>query len=464
MTTTYTSAQSAQQAGMVRLAHHAPYIAPAAYGHTFVATPGLRAMVGGSSWIGVDKFGRVYYDPDEIVKKEPLEIAIVFMHEVWHTLREHARRAEVFFASIAGNLIAVSLSDEQKHLLWNLAGDAEINDDLQAQYGAGDGAAFFRKCILPATLREKFGIKTADNATAEEYARAMLDAQVDKSGQEELEQAEGDCGGGSGADGKSQEWEAGEPSDEPGEPGAEGEPGEQAAGSTPSAPAPAGKDQTSLEVMRREAAKAIQAAKAAGTMPGGVARWAEEKLAPPKVRWERELRTKIRRALVFIAGHDDYTYTRPSHRRLPGVILPGTHSPELNVAVVLDDSGSMGDGEGSPLNRAVAEIDAVCAAATSVAFYACDASVNSGKRVTFQGRARNVFSKFTGGGGTDMRIGIEAARSAKPKPNIIVVLTDGYTPWPDKSIPGCALVVGLVGGDNARSSVPKWASVVVIED
>lgn len=453
-TPTYASPKAAQQAGLVRLAHHATYIAEAAYGHTYIPTPGLRGACGGTSWIGVDRWGRIYYDDKEIMSRPPFEIAVTFMHEVWHTLRCHALRADAFWTALTSDptlaQVVADMSADARHKLWNLAGDAEINDDLEAQFGnEKDAAGLFDKWITPRALRAQFGIDTRDGASAEEYARAMLEKQIDQSGQDALQQAEPDCGGGSGADGQPRDWEAGEPG--------EGE------GEGAGAPQPPGKDAMALEDMRNEAAKSIEAAAKAGTLPAGMTRWATKALTPPKIRWERELRARMRRAVVFIAGHDDFTYARPSNRRQPGVVLPGTHSPELVVDVILDDSGSMGDGPRSRLARAVAEIDGVCKAATRVRFTACDAAVNS-KRTVFEGRAGNVFKRFTGGGGTDMRVGIAAAMASKPRPNMIVVLTDGETPWPSAKPPRCEVIVGLIGASSyVRSQVPKWASVIEID-
>jgi hypothetical protein len=48
-----------------------------------------------------------------------------------------------------------------------------------------------------------------------------------------------------------------------------------------------------------------------------------------------------------------------------------------------------------------------------------------------------------------------------PKPDVVIVLTDGYTPWHKEPLRGTTLIVGLTeeGGAN---SVPDWARVVNI--
>lgn len=47
-----------------------------------------------------------------------------------------------------------------------------------------------------------------------------------------------------------------------------------------------------------------------------------------------------------------------------------------------------------------------------------------------------------GGGGTDLRTGFARALRTTPRPDVVVVLTDGQTPWPDTR-PPCRTVVGL---------------------
>jgi len=56
-----------------------------------------------------------------------------------------------------------------------------------------------------------------------------------------------------------------------------------------------------------------------------------------------------------------------------------------------------------------------------------------------------------------MGVGIEAAM--KFKPDIIIVLTDGQTPWPNRP-PKAKTIIGLLGGD---TDTPKWAKKIVIK-
>jgi hypothetical protein len=61
-----------------------------------------------------------------------------------------------------------------------------------------------------------------------------------------------------------------------------------------------------------------------------------------------------------------------------------------------------------------------------------------------------------------MREGIAAAVELRPTPQVVVVLTDGYTPWPSAAPPGVSVVVGLIGPEYAPGDriVPQWARAV----
>ncbi|MBU6151863.1 MAG: hypothetical protein KGR25_10460, partial [Chloroflexi bacterium] len=84
---------------------------------------------------------------------------------------------------------------------------------------------------------------------------------------------------------------------------------------------------------------------------------------------------------------------------------------------------------------------------------AVDAEVHVTKQVF---RANEV--NLVGGGGTDMRVGIEAAARLHPRPEVVIVLTDGFTPWPNVPPRGMRVIAGITGGN--RILVPEWIKVV----
>jgi hypothetical protein len=51
----------------------------------------------------------------------------------------------------------------------------------------------------------------------------------------------------------------------------------------------------------------------------------------------------------------------------------------------------------------------------------------------------------------------------KPRPHIVIVLTDGYTPWPAKAPVGVKTIVGIIGAYTDENSCPDWAKKIVID-
>ena len=82
-----------------------------------------------------------------------------------------------------------------------------------------------------------------------------------------------------------------------------------------------------------------------------------------------------------------------------------------------------------------------------------DADVQATRRVTTVDQVELV-----GGGGTDMRVGIEAALRRPARPHIVVVLTDGLTPWPPAPLSSTRVIAALVGAE--PSAPPRWIETV----
>ncbi|MDA8319439.1 MAG: VWA-like domain-containing protein [Actinomycetota bacterium] len=362
----------------------------------------------GSGTVAVSRSWRIRADPEVIESLDAEQLGRLLVHLTGHLIRDHAGRARRHGAD--GPVAAAR---------WNRCADAEINDDLLA----GD-------CVpglapdLPADLGCEPGW------LAERY----------------FDQAAGgarrwDCG--SGADGS-------------------GRPGDDRSGD---AGPGSGIGPAQAELLRLGVAAEIgrQHSRLPGSVPAGWLRWAESVL-PSRVDWRRVLAAEVRGAVAAVAGKVDYSYRRPARRAHlhQDLIIPALRRPVPDVAIVCDTSGSMDE---RLLARALAEIDAMLARAGlrqgQVRVLAVDTAVHAIRRAR---RAADVV--LAGGGGTNMGAGIAAAAALRPRPSLIIVLTDGYTPWPQRPPPGVRVVVGLLatGFGPDGWTPPPWARTVVIED
>src|ERR1035437_1408093 len=314
-------------------AERAPYFMHALFAAAPVAAPGLGTFAVDGAW-------RLYMDPELLVgpsKWDSPTAAAVLLHEVGHLLRDHAGRAE-------------ALPRPRHHLAWNLAGDAEINDDLLAA-----GVPLPEGVVTPAAL----GCEDGD--LAETYYATLVPP--DGSAPALPDDGGAGCGSGSGC---------------------------------PSVP---------------------------GELPEGVS--LSDGSAEPLSPAEGEF-----------------------------VCCRGAHA--VVVSTVVDTSGAMSQAD---LDAAMAEVHGVLhstgVARERVRLLSCDAAATTAQRV------RSAVSvRLTGGGGTDMRVGIRAAEKATPAPHVVIVLTDGDTPWPET--PTRARLVCAVISTRQPSGTPAWASTVHI--
>jgi len=203
--------------------------------------------------------------------------------------------------------------------------------------------------------------------------------------------------------------------------------------------------QTAEEVLK-------QASKEPGSVPAGLLRSAEA-ILKPRVDWRSVLRAKVGKAVMDLNARERPTYHRPHRRQgaLANVLLPGAYGLKPEVAVVIDTSGSMGERE---LGQALGELKALLRHYRPTV-YTVDAEVHAAQKVFSLDQIR-----LLGGGGTDMGRGIE--RAIEDGHDLVVVLTDGYTPWPDKP-PRATVVVGLIHEKGEEPpKAPAWAKVVPI--
>ncbi|MDL4774366.1 MULTISPECIES: vWA domain-containing protein [Thermomonosporaceae] len=350
--------------------------------------------------MGVDRHWRCYVSPAFVAATPVPELAGVWIHEVSHLLRDHHGRAD-----------RLPAADQRDHARVNIAQDCEINDDLLA-----DGL------LLPAGRVEPGDFGLPVGLLFEGYL-AGIPPQPRRV----------DCG--SGAHGRAAPWELSGPD-----------------GAPSVTPVEAG-------ALRRSTAEAIRShARSRGNLPAGWKRWADQ-ILEPVVDWRRVLAGAVREAVAWAGGAVDYTYRRPSRRTpaLRGVVLPSLRRPLPRVAIVIDTSGSMGEDE---LAAALAEVTGVLrevgVRGERVSVLACDADVHVVSRVT---SAEQV--ELGGGGGTDMRVGIAAALAQRDRPNVVIVLTDGYTPWPGET-PSCRLIAALIGA--GAPAPPDWVETVRLEE
>ena len=377
-----------------------PYYTRALFACPLIPTHDVETMAIDDRW-------RIYVNSEFVELRSVEETATVLIHELNHGLRSHSGRAEA---------LGVGLGEAE---VWNAAADCEINDDL-----VEDGLEF-PDGLLP----EKFELE--DGRTAEHYFRELMKRAT-------IIQVTLACG--SGCTAHSADYEDGSEDDRDGAHGLE--PVEQ-------------------DMLRRVVAAAVREhmrAEGAGSVPEGLERWADQTL-DPKVNWRRALESAVRRGVHLRAGAADYTWQRPSRRDDCGepVIRPGMTRPVPDIAVVVDTSGSMGHDD---LARALAEIRAILTRVVpgdGIRVYSVDAAV-AGEAQVFNARQISL----AGGGGTDMRIGIEAAVAARPA--AIIVLTDGFTPWPETRPPGAPLTIAALTDDWALDAVPAWIKAIDISD
>ncbi len=380
-----------------------PYLATAVYALITVPTDRVASMSTDPRW-------RLYVNPAWLADTEVPVAAEALVHHVWHLIADHAGRAESM--QVQPGTAA----------FWKTATDVSVEQVVPWRDPA---LSSWRDLHLP------------PDRSAEEYYAMLsgLPAVADTVEPDGSTRPDASCG--SGCDGIPRPHDV--------------------ASLDPDIPAV---DPHLAESLRRGIAIEFREhCRRIGRTPGEWGRWIAD-ILDPIVPWPQVLHAAVRRGLAWGAGHTDYTYRRISRRQAVAgaVVLPALRRPIPAVVLIIDTSGSVDDGL---LAQALGEVDGVLASlavpAGSVTTMAVDAAVQTVARVRDAAAVR-----LAGGGGTDMGVGIAAALRTRPAPQLIVVLTDGHTPWP-ATPPVVPVIAAVLGRDRAElPPTPPWLQRVEV--
>lgn len=437
----------------------APYYRRGLFSITVHETPGLQTFATDEHW-------RMYYDPEVVEQWTVPEIGAVWLHELEHLIRKHSQRFK-------------ATQDPINYArLWNISADAGINTDLKEMgvtlpqpesryYSTTKHYPEWEKGKLTENLYEiakKY--ENVDNSNDPEDTSSPPDSDDENSDRRENQDESGsdqtdneqtnreedsqeedsqenkssDNSGQNSSKGENSEENVGSEDSESNEnddsesfcgSGADGVPREYDLGEDDS---DGSLDSYQSEKLREEIAHDIleQEKSSPGSVPGGMIREAEM-ILNPQVNWKREISRDLRMFASFWAGQDVSTYNRTSRRSRKDIIFPGkvaVKPPE--IALVLDTSMSMSQKDlGFVLGEASAIMKRIKALSPIPKINVINCDVASADVI----EATNVSQiTLTGGGGTDMRVGIKTAAELRKTPDLIITATDGYTPFPKEPV------------------------------
>lgn len=380
-----------------------PFLAPAAYVLVPLKVTGDKEQEL-TPKLTCDRYGRVYYTDRALEVHTPQQLALRLLHIIGHLLGNHVIRFPN--AGALENLCCCLEIDS-----------ANSSQDLQLQ-------TTDPYWILPAA----FGLP--DGLLAEEYYQLLQqrlgELQQDEKFRQLIEQiTQQSCGS---CAGRANSYER---------PGSD-------------------KDVPSLSdvernLIRIEVARRIEEHirnSQPGTIPGNLLRLVDL-IAAQTFDIRVEMQAAIQQELELLSGNDDYSYARPSRRWSGDVIRPSMVASKPRVLVIGDTSNSMTDTQCGVIlgivKNVIEQYDG------EIMFMACDAEPNPVQRIQSASAV-----KLVGGGGTNMAEGIRAALRLRPeeRPGLVVVITDGETPWPEEK-PPIKVIVCLVT-DNPEMAVPPW--------
>lgn len=362
--------------------------------------PFFASLVTSSPWIATRDIPTAatdsknyYYNPDFMESLTLEECMGVQVHEVWHDALFHVLRR-----------------NGRNPRIWNMACDYSINQMI-----INAGLKLPQGCLLDRELGK--------NSADVNYDILMKKAEEErKKRREQQEKAQQEQGQGQGQPG-------GEMSSNP-----FGDPGDglksDVLGDDIKEPAgggdPAERVKREQEI-RERVAQAANVARMVGKMPAEIERLINA-ILNPRLPWEHYLQEYMTRVVK-----SDESWAKRNRRFQ--VYLPTRHSEAMGpIALIGDTSGSISNDD---LNAVAAEFRGIAEAVKPERIHMVWADTKVAREDVFEAGDELVFNA-KGGGGTDMRVPL--AHVAQYEPEVVVLVTDGYTPWP-KEEPDYPLIV-----------------------
>ena len=384
-----------------------------------------------------------YYNRDFVAALTPKELVFLMGHEVLHCVYDHfdAKRR-----------------DGRHPMLWNIANDYVINDDL-IQANCGDKISLVKIC-WDTKYRGLTSEEIYDNLFDQMQKQGKLKGKNKKGFGSQKQNGKGQPGEGDeviyGPNGEQTFDQHIETGDKDSDKDAAGE------GNNDGSQGPVQYTEEERESMSHdfknatiEAAKAAQS-RGAGTLPGGVQRMIDD-LLDPQIDW-RELIEQQIKSLV----KSNYTFLRPSRKgQSAGTYLPGMDVEEMiEVHVCIDTSGSVSH---DMLRDFLSEIHGIMTQYSDfkVTLWCFDTRVGGVAEFTPENADDLLDYQLVGGGGTDFAVNWEFMKEEGIEPKKFIMFTDGYPcgSWGDEDYCDTIFVVhgggAWMGRKPSRDEIPQ---------
>jgi predicted metal-dependent peptidase len=399
--------------------------------------PGVKTM-------GVTK-GHVLYadpiwllsDPDINGPKGHEYLGADLLHECGHILRDLER-----LDAVADWFMSKGFPEKKAHEWANIAGDMPINHDILNQE-----LIMHKWVVTPDTYGFKHGL------TMEGYAKLMLENQKKVEQKNGEGQGQGKSGDQKGQPGQGQGKDNSKKGDDPAGGGRKRRIGGGCCGGIGGNPnkeledeldGTIGRNEYEQERIKYETVEAIkehQEAFGKGSTPGFVIeKLPKRKKDKPDINWQRECKYLLRRTTgSVVRGGSDYSLRRPSKRSMMlGVIRPGLIDQLPVIDIKVDSSGSMGKAQLNAAKDVVASV-LLQLGVDQVWFQWAD--------VVAHGKPKLISIK-------DLPV------LDRPRPDLVIYITDGDGDAPATKPPGLNIVWCIVPTPYGRRPA-DWGHLVV---